>query len=182
MRYLLFAILVFCPMALGQQNPNPVVDNVAIDGVNLTGPELEDYNRAAEARATALKNTKAFIENVVNWIDQTAPAVLQNQTERSRVETMRGDFILLGKRVLQAISATEVSGAVIRDKTLTEARDAKMKERDKAQADLAFFQAQENPDQATIAQAQADLDAVQAELDASESALANWKAAHPGGK
>lgn len=175
MRYIFAVALIVAGSALAQSE----MTGVDVDGVTLTADEVERYNEATSERANQLKATKSFVENVVRWIDQTAPAVVQNQTERTRVLQMRSDLITLGKRVLAKLSSEPVTGVQIRTQTLTAARDAAQIELSRLSEALASLQAETDPSPDGIAELQARVDAQQAELDAAQAALDAWIAANP---
>lgn len=138
-----------------------VLGDIAIDGVVLTAEEMAEYNAAVEAQAVALKNTTAFVENVVQWIDQTAPAVVKTQEEANRMSVMRADFIELGKRVIAALSQEDVTGPDIREKTLSREVESKDRAVATAQREFDILSGVEEMDEQT----QKRLDAVQKQLD-----------------
>jgi very-short-patch-repair endonuclease len=171
--------LFICALCAGAAYAQEPLEGTPIDGVTLTGVELEEYNASVAARATALRNTKAFIENVVVWIDQTAPAVVTDTSEQARIEVMRADFISLGKRVMTALSEQEIKGPDIRDRTLSRTLESRADEVLRIERELEVLQGDEEPDENTlarIADAETRQAAAEAERVASETALNDFRA------
>lgn len=151
-------------------------EQASIDGIDLTEAELERYNAAVKARADALRNTKLFVEQAVEWIDNTAPGVIQTQQERLRVEQMRSDFIALGRRVLSELGAQRVTAAQIRTQTLRQAVEVAERELSVAEKYMQSLVANDVENQSQLDNATARIDLATAELDAAQAALDAWLA------
>lgn len=168
----LISLLDEAVMAQGMDNAT-----YTVGGIALTDTEVQALTKAKSDQADELRDTRRFVEQVVKWIDETAPGVIQDsgatanqkQALRDRAVQMRADFIALGKAAIEQAQTRQPSAADVRGDTLKAALERAESRLQHAETSVATLPAEapkEDKDAATLAvtDAKAARDAAAVEL------------------